>query len=244
VSDATPLHFLRFEFKYVLDHATRLLVESELQHFVQLDPHVAQQPHHQYIVRSLYFDDARFSAFHAKVDGTLTRAKFRLRTYGRSLDEPWFLERKGRHNNLVFKHRTPIAAGIDREARGEMLTRQVLQHAEPGDVRDQFESARFRQGIRPYVLVDYVRRPYVSRFDPEFRLTFDAELAAAATDSMRGDRAPSRALLRGRTVMEVKFRRHVPAWFHHVLQAFELRRRSLSKVCEATEALGLACSLT
>ena len=243
---SSPLHFLRFEFKYVLDQATRLAVESELQHFVELDPFVARQPDHLYFVRSLYFDDARLGAFHAKVDGRLTRSKFRLRTYGRTLDDPapWFLEQKGRHNNLVFKHRTPVTGGVDRAARGERLSRQVLQHAIAGDVRDQFEAALFRQGIRPYVLVDYLRRPYVSRFDPEFRLTFDAELVARATDTMSDAFAQGRGLLRGYTVMEVKFRRHVPAWFHRILQAFELHRRSISKVCEATEALGLASSLT
>lgn len=246
MSAAAQLHFLRFEFKYVLDQQTRLAVESELQHFVQLDPYVAAQPHHLYFVRSLYFDDARHTAFHAKVDGRLTRSKFRLRTYGRTLDDPapWFLEQKGRHNHLVFKHRTPLAAAVDRAARGDRLSRQVLQHAATGDVRDQFEGALFRHGIRPYVLVDYVRRPYVSKFDPEFRLTFDAELAARATDTMSDAFAQGRALLRGYTVMEVKFRRHVPAWFHRILQAFELHRRSISKVCEATEALGLASSLT
>jgi hypothetical protein len=242
----TPLHFLRFEFKYVLDQATRLAVEAELQHFVELDPYVASQPHHLYFVRSLYFDDARYSAFHAKVDGSLTRAKFRLRTYGRTLDDPapWFLEQKGRHNNLVFKHRTPVAAAIDRRARGDVLAREVVRHAAPGDVRDQFEAAWLRHGIRPYVLVDYLRRPYVSKFDPEFRLTFDADLAARRTDSMDAAGLQGRALLRGYTVMEVKFRRHVPAWFHRILQAFELHRRSLSKVCEATTAFGLASAHT
>ncbi len=243
---ASPLHFLRFEFKYVLDRTTREAVEAELQHFVELDPFVQKQAHQQYFVRSLYFDDRRFSAFHDKNDGRLTRSKFRLRTYGREVEDtaPWFLEIKGRHNNLVFKHRTPIGAAMGKRARGEALSRELLVNAAPGDVRDQFECARFRAGIQPYVLVDYLRRPYISKFDPDFRLTFDAELAARATDTMFDEVAPARAMLRGFTVMEIKFRRHVPAWFHRILQAYELRRQSISKVCAATEALGLASSLT
>jgi hypothetical protein len=31
----------------------------------------------------------------------------------------------------------------------------------------------------------------------------------------------------------------VPAWFHRILQAYELRRQSVSKICAATQALGL-----
>ncbi len=243
---ATPLHFSRFEFKYVLDQATRESVEAELGHFVELDPYVQGQPGHRYFVRSLYYDDARFSAFHEKHDGLLTRSKFRVRTYGRAIDDPapWFLEQKGRHNNLVWKHRTPISAAIDRRLAGDALTRALMGHAAPSEVRDRFEIAVWKSRIRPGVLVDYVRRPYVSRFDPEFRLTFDAELAACAIDTLFPPQPVMRGLLRGYTVMEVKFGRHVPAWFHRILQAHELVRRSISKVCAATEALGLASADT
>jgi hypothetical protein len=244
MKDASPLHFLRFEFKYVLDAASRQAVEGALQPFLELDPSVARQPDGTYFVRSLYFDDARCSAFHDKIDGVLHRSKFRLRSYGRSLDDPapWFLEEKGRHDNLVWKHRTPLSGMLDRRARGEALNRGIVRAAAAGPVRDRFELAWVRAGVLPYVLVDYVRRPYVSRFDPEFRLTFDEQIAARATDAMADDRAQARGVLRGWTVMEVKFRRHVPRWFQQLVQGLELRRRSVSKVCAATEALGLASS--
>lgn len=240
---SAKLHFLRFEFKYVLDHALRSAVEAELQHFVELDPYVQQQPNHLYFVRSLYFDDAAMSAYHAKTDGMLTRSKFRVRTYARASDDPapWFLELKGRHNQLVFKHRTPIVGDFDRCAHGRELTKILLANGQPGAVRDQFEFAVFRHGIRPVALVDYLRRPYVSKFDPDFRLTFDANLSTCATDTMFPDAAArTRMVMRGYTVMEVKFRHHVPAWFHRILQAYELRRRSVSKICESTVALGMA----
>jgi hypothetical protein len=238
----TPLHFSRFEFKYVLDRSRREEVEAELQHFVELDPYVAGRPGHTYFVRSLYFDDQAHSAFHDKVDGMLTRSKFRIRTYGHRLDDPapWFLEIKGRHNNLVFKHRTPLAGEFDKRANGYELSRVLLRHATPGTVLEQFEFELYRRQIGPIVLVDYLRRPYLSKFDPEFRLTFDTGLCAVATDAMFSDTAAMPfPMLRGFTVMEVKFRRTVPAWFHRILQAFDLRRRSISKVCAGMQALGL-----
>lgn len=235
------LHFSRFEFKYVLDHALRTSVEAELQHFVELDPYVARQPNHQYFVRSLYWDDAAYAAFHQKMDGMLARSKFRLRTYARTLADPapWFLEIKGRHNQLVWKHRTPIQGDFDRTARGYELSRLLIARAAPGPVRDQFEFALYRHQIAPIVLVDYLRRPYVSKFDPEFRLTFDSDLSAAAATTLFPTMSRPRALLRGSTVMEVKFRHHVPAWFHRILQAYELQRQSISKICTGMQALGL-----
>ena len=147
-AETAKLHFSRFEFKYVLAQSLREQVEAELGHFVELDPYVQQQPSHQYFVRSLYYDNGAFASFHEKVDGQLTRAKFRLRTYARTADEPapWFLELKGRHNNLVFKHRTPVVGSYEKHARGEALTRLLLKHAAPGAVRNQFEFELFQIG--------------------------------------------------------------------------------------------------
>ena len=50
-SKQTPLHFSRFEFKYVLSQPRREEVESELGHFVELDPYVQGQPHQRRLTR-------------------------------------------------------------------------------------------------------------------------------------------------------------------------------------------------
>ena len=109
-ADASPLHFARFEFKYILSAAKRKAVEKDLLYFLDYDPFVAQLPDHRYFVRSLYFDDLNYSAFHDKIDGLKSRYKFRVRTYTQTFtgSAPIFLEIKGRHNNLVYKHRTPV----------------------------------------------------------------------------------------------------------------------------------------
>lgn len=244
----TQLHFSRFEFKYVLPRALRERIEAELQHFVELDPYVREQTRHKYFVRSLYFDDPSNRAFYDKIDGLHTRSKFRLRTYtdDASAQVPQFLEIKGRYNNLVFKHRVPVGGGTGvATERGPALVDRILRDAQPGKVREQFEFEVHRKQIRPLVLVDYFRRPYISKYDPEFRLTFDEQLRSAATSGMfpRPIDA-SRRLLRGYTVMEVKFRRHLPSWFHSLIQCYELRRRSVSKVCLGTETLELVEDLS
>ncbi|MEC7584239.1 MAG: polyphosphate polymerase domain-containing protein [Planctomycetota bacterium] len=236
------LHFSRFEFKYVMPRGLRDDVEAELGHFVELDPYVQGQPNQQYFVRSLYFDDANHTCFREKVDGMHTRSKFRLRTYTRdpAKPAPSFLEVKGRWNNLVFKHRELVQEGYDPGASGYGMSQLIVRHTRASKVRDQFEFDLYRKQIRPVVLVDYERRPYVSRFDPHFRLTFDQRLEAGSTDMLfPGPNVTMRQLVPGYTVMEVKFRHHVPSWFHRIIQAYELRRVSISKICTGTEALGL-----
>ena len=238
------LHFARFEFKYVLPRALRYDVESELQYFLELDPYVAKKADEKYFVRSLYFDDAEYSSFNEKHDGLRTRSKFRVRTYTDDPNEPTptFLEIKGRHNNLVFKHRTALeTGGMGILESGDEFSKRILSCAQPSKVVEQFEYQLYRKQLRPVALVDYWRRPYISKYDPEFRLTFDEELHGTRTQSMFGHSGGTRrGLVSGYTVLEVKFRRHIPSWFHRIIQSYQLRRVSISKICEAVETLEMA----
>jgi len=240
----TPLHFARFEFKYILSATKRQAVESDLLYFLEFDPFVADRDGYTYFVRSLYYDDPNYSAFHDKIDGLMSRYKFRVRTYSQSHEDnvPIFLEIKGRHNNLVFKHRTPVHLKADTKAiRGDRLTDELLGTAEESVVRNQFEYDIYRKSLRPVALIDYQRRPYVSKYDPDFRITFDEQLRATQTTTLfPGSDATSRRVLAGYTIVEVKFRHHLPAWFHQVIQAHELRRISISKIVSGMEVLDMA----
>jgi len=241
----SPLHFARFEFKYILPARKRIEVEEELQYFLQYDPFVENREEHKYIVRSLYFDDPRYSSFHDKVDGLHSRSKFRLRTYSKSQNEgvPLYLEIKGRHNNLVFKHRTPIDKGnIDWSVlNASTISTTIITQSEDSHVREQFRYELLRKNLRPVALIDYMRRPYLSKYDPTFRITFDEKLMATETDCIfPGNIMAPRQVLPGATVLEVKFHHHMPSWFHRIIQTHELRRVSISKICAGMEALGLA----
>ena len=48
----------------------------------------------------------------------------------------------------------------------------------------------------------------------------------------------------GYTILEVKFNRRIPAWFHRILQAHNMRRFSFSKFVRGMEATGLAINLS
>jgi hypothetical protein len=242
----SPLHFARFEFKYLLPLQLRQKIEQDLAFFLQYDPFVADKEGHRYAVRSLYYDDPVYSAFYDKVDGLHSRSKFRVRTYSFDSKEqtPVFLEIKGRHNSLVYKHRTPLADdAVDwNTLSGNSLTQTVISQADNSVVRDQFEFDTLRKALQPVALIDYMRRPYISKFDPSFRITFDEELKVSQTQSLFPGASGSAAkkILPGYTILEVKFRHHMPSWFHRVIQAHELQRISISKICSGMEVLGLA----
>lgn len=221
-------------------------VESELGNFLQFDPFVAGRPNNQYFVRSLYFDDPVNSAFYDKIDGLHTRSKFRIRTYTDDPEEdvPQFMEEKGRYNNRVFKHRTPIAPLHIGRGSTAAIVDALLAGQDDDPTLGKFRFEFYRKQIRPVALVDYRRRPYVSRYDPEFRVTFDEKLRGTLTDSLFPPRTHKNVdLLTGYTVMEVKFGHQLPSWFHRIIQSYELRRVSLSKICETMGGLGIAIDL-
>jgi len=246
----TRLHFSRYELKYLLRKAQRDEIESELQVFLDLDPYVAKRPEKKYLVRSLYYDNKAMVCYYEKIDGMMDRSKFRVRTYTDSPDgTAKFLEVKGRHNALVFKHRSELAPNASDGASVEdssfdATTRQVLSQLESGSLRSRFLRDLYRKELEPVILVDYLRRPYFSKVDPEFRLTFDDSLACTVTPRLFPRRFESnRRILPGFTILEVKFKTFVPQWFHRVIQSFELRRVSISKYCAGVETCHLAAKL-
>lgn len=242
------LHFSRYEFKYLLPQSMKDELERELNFFMELDPYVAEKPGAQYLVRSLYFDNPMYTHYYDKINGQMTRSKLRLRTYTRDPEEgcATFLEIKGRHNNLVFKHRTPLQWGVEPGFQQDdpQTVEKIIRHACGGEVLDRFLFDRDRRGIEPVMLIDYLRRPYVSKLDPEFRITFDSRLEGRDTKTLfPGPFTFKRSLVLGLTVMEVKFRFHVPSWFHRIIQSYELRRVSISKICKGIEAFDRAPAL-
>tara|TARA_B110000438_G_C15627776_1_gene569521 strand:- start:379 stop:795 length:417 start_codon:yes stop_codon:yes gene_type:complete len=110
---------------------------------------------------------------------------------------------------------------------------------------ESFVFSVIRRRLKPLVLVDYVRRPYTSPYDINFRITFDSALSASAVNQLYPSSVVPRYLSQaGLTILEVKFQRRIPAWFHRILQAYSLRRLSISKFCKGMEVCSLAEDLS
>jgi len=238
-------NFLRYEFKYILHDDLKRAVESELSHFMQLDPFVERFDDKKYLVRSLYFDDPFYTFYYEKTDGLMHRQKFRIRTYSLNYDEniPIMLELKGRYNNFVYKNRTEIAHNTQIATDAFKLTDNIIKKHD-NNVLNQFTYDRFKKHIKPVMLIDYQRRAYQSKYDYEFRITFDGQLYGTHTQELfPKDNVKKRKLIDGYTIMEVKFRKHVPPWFHRIMIKYQLNRVSISKYCTGMEATNLIQNL-
>jgi hypothetical protein len=239
--------FVRYEFKFFLDQLKREEVESEIANFMSFDGHVHPELDNAYFVRSLYFDNDLNSYYYEKIDGIKERRKFRIRTYGKSFESglPVYLEEKNRDGDRVQKHRVEIDPG-HLSAVCDPGRDHDLQNLLPKvNLVERFLFDAMRRSLKPKVLIDYVRRPYVSSYDMNFRVTFDSVFMSTATNVLFPPQWTNwKHSHSGFTVLEVKFFRRIPAWFHRIIQAHNLKRISFSKFCKGMETTGLAVDLS
>ena len=244
--DPTIQDFQRFEFKYVVPNRVALSIRDEVKEFLVPDPYLEKTGQESYVVRSLYFDNPSADFFYEKTDGLKTRRKYRLRAYGSTKNSVtnFFLEQKGRHNEKTFKHRKPFdISELDRfDTDGGILW-----------LEDRFSEHQFlkdyvfdtiRRGLRPSVVVEYQRQPFISTHDVYFRITFDSELKCLASTELFPMTEDLTQCIPGCTVIELKFLRSIPRWFHKIIQNFELRRVSISKFVVGMKVGGIAVDLS
>ena len=225
--------FARYEFKYFLNNNVSKQIENEAKHFMSYDNFAVNTPDNRYFVRSLYFEDNSFSNFFEKVDGIKSRKKFRIRTYGSSLKNnlPIFLEVKGRHLERTFKKRTSINSKHIELFLSSRQNSKLLEIYPNNSIINDFVFDSIKKKIKPCVLIDYKRRPYINNFGLYFRLTFDSNIVSSKSKILFSNENKSAPLQcrSGHTILEVKFDRSIPAWFHRIIQSYNLRRRSISK---------------
>jgi hypothetical protein len=238
--------FSRYEFKYVLRAGKAQLIEDEIRNFMYYDKFVESLPDQRYPVRSLYFENNISSNFYEKVDGLKTRRKFRLRTYTSDANDEKeiFFELKGKHNERTYKQRVRIDENDLAIFENPNRAFELLDLYPAADFIETYVFEAFRKQLRPMVLVDYMRRPYVSDYDTNFRVTIDSGLRSCASQRLRTGDHQFRACIAGHSVIEVKFHRRIPLWFHRLIQTYDLRRVSISKFVVGMKTCDLAIDLS
>ena len=159
----------RHEYKFLISRQSAELLKLRLPHIMQRDPHAG--PAGQYTIRSLYFDDLTFSAFQEKVSGVDNRTKYRIRCYNYQ-DSFFKLEKKEKKGHLTRK----TAERISRE--DVLRLQREPGHRIPelsGVLTEELRLASVSRGVRPVVLVDYDRTPFVSVWG-NTRITLDENL--------------------------------------------------------------------
>ena len=234
----------RYEFKYLLNKKISDQIEKEARNFMIYDGHVNKELDNKYFVRSLYFENNFSSNFYEKADGMKIRKKYRLRTYSNFFDPkvPIFFEVKGRTSERTYKRRMNIKNKYLNSFLSKSQNFNLLNlYPNNGMIRN-FIFDSFRKNLKPRILVDYKRRPYINKFGLYFRLTFDTNLLSSKTNNLFSNDKYSSWLecKAGYTILEVKFDRSIPAWFHRIIQCYNLKRKSISKFVLGMSSCGWA----
>ena len=155
----------RHEWKIEINSADLLALRSRLRVLMEPDEHAVNG---RYRIRSLYFDTPTDRALREKIDGVNRREKFRIRYYNGDTGLV-NLEKKSKLNGLCNKQTVQITTEQTR-AIAEGSIPQIRQDAPP--LLQEFCYKMKTEGLRPKVVVDYIREPFV--YGPgNVRVTFD-----------------------------------------------------------------------
>lgn len=201
----------RHEWKYLISAAEKEAMKSRIAPVLSLDPHASDGG---YMIRSLYFDDYWNRAYEEKDMGILARKKYRIRIYNCS-DSRIHLERKKKVGSYIYKESAPLTRNeVEQILSGEY---GFLLHSSYPLCRE-FYIECVSHMMRPKVIVDYEREPYILE-EGTVRITFDSDVRAAVLgqDLFDPDLPALSVLEPGRLIMEVKYTEFLPQIVREIL---------------------------
>ena len=178
-------------------------IRARLRAVAEPDPHAVDG---RYLIRSLYFDNARDKALREKIDGVNMREQFRIRYYNYDTSVI-HLEKKSRHSGLGSKFSDDLTA----EETQAIVDGKLDWMLESGRPLVQELYCKMRgQGLKPKTIVEYTREPY--RYRPgNVRVTFDYDIRTGlqCTDFLNPDCVTIPAGDAG-IILEVKWDEYLP----------------------------------
>ena len=215
---------LRHEYKYLISRADAELLKLRLPHIMERDPNAGENG--QYTIRSLYFDDVDAAAYYEKVDGLDNRAKYRIRFYnydGSNIK----LEKKEKLGNLTRKTAQTITK---RDARALEYAISEGCPDTPEGLTEELRLAVLGRGLRPKVLVDYDRTPFLCHAG-NTRITIDENLRTRPyiAHLFASPRAMTPVLQPDEVILEVKFDDFLPGYLADALADIPKINMAISK---------------
>jgi len=213
----------RHELKYFISELEKEVIAKRLSAIMQRDTHAKDGT---YFIRSLYFDDRSETAYEEKLAGTNERKKYRIRIYNLE-DSIIRLECKRKEGQYINK----VSAKLTRQEVDKLLDGEYDFLKEKSEqVCKDFYLECALNGMKPEVIVDYDREPYVYTFG-DVRITFDEHVRAGMFEQNLFDQAlPVMEVLEpGQLIMEVKFTEYLPEIIRDLLQVDDCIYTAASK---------------
>ena len=223
---ALPGKQYRHELKYVISEGEHQLLSTRIHACLKQDYHASLNGG-EYFIRSLYFDDPFDTALWDKSSGVGSRDKFRIRIYNMQ-DDTIKLERKHKEGQYIKKDSVSLSRqDCDEIVRGKL---ECLKHND-SPFAMQFYGIFLSNHLRPKVLVDYTREPYVFPAE-DVRITFDKNIRTAMrnTDLFNPNVITYPVWdLKNCMILEVKFNESLPQYVQELLTLGAAERTAASK---------------
>lgn len=233
----------RNEYKYRVTAQQLAILKPRLGAVMAMDPHVPRSGPQtgMYNIRSVYFDDLWDGCYLENENGTDPREKFRIRIYNHSASRIT-LELKRKQQGKCLKTACPLS----REQCDILLTGRPLPESPhyPPLLQKLLLQMKTR-GLRPVVIVEYDRIPYVFPTG-NVRVTLDCGIRASGQcQNFLREELPLRPILpAGEHILEVKWDQLLPDFLYRSLMLESLQWSSFSKfyLCrKITKEAHLSC---
>ena len=213
----------RHELKYLISTWEKEFIEKKIAAILKQDIHSVDGG---YMIRSLYFDDLWENAYNEKLAGTSSRKKYRIRCYNGQKDVIK-LEKKKKEGQYIYKE----AANLTEKEFLDILSGEVdfLKKSDHFLKQEFYYEIKTNQ-MRPKVIVDYEREPYVLAYG-DVRITFDSHIRAAISgyDIFDLNIPTIEVLPKDQLIMEVKFTEYLPEMVRDILPHQDVALMAASK---------------
>jgi hypothetical protein len=218
---AYKCEFLRVEKKYQLN-------ERQCQFITEMISSRMEEEHYgASTILNIYYDSPDYRLIRASIEKPLYKEKLRLRAYGSVReDSEVFVEIKKKFNGVVYKRREsmPLVDACaflnnsrDRTAGANQVLREALWMLHTHQ-------------LIPAAAISYDRRAFVSKEDPDFRVTIDRNLKGRRTElDLRYGSIGYEMLKEGEYLMEIKTAGGMPLWMCHLLDSLRVFPTTFSK---------------
>lgn len=214
----------RHEYKYQIDAMQKAVLQLRAQGVLERDAHAGENG--EYLIRSLYFDSQEDVCFYENEDGVDPREKYRIRIY--NCDSARIsLECKAKTRGMTKK----TACLITKEQCERFMEGGIPEADESVSRSQKVLFYRMRErNLRPVVIVQYTRAPYVNEAG-NVRVTFDDAISSSnAVDSFFQEDIPLRSVLpAGGSILEVKWDELLPSYIKGQLELESLQWTAFSK---------------
>ena len=214
----------RYELKFLLNPNDAAVLKKQLALVCSLDPHSISDEL-SYEIRSLYFDDAKNSAYDDKINGERIRKKYRIRMY--NMDTGLIrLECKHKDDIWTYKQEQPISLDVCKK----LIKKDYSAIDADGALLRQFLIDARLFGLKPAVIVDYKRLAFTYPVS-DVRITFDEDIRSGRYeyDFLKKNALTFSPDLEDLVEMEVKCNEFIPDHILAILGSVDKSRQAISK---------------